>query len=46
MIEYEYYEIEYLKINSKLPLESFEVDINVREIKPREIYNKIKKYKL
>lgn len=46
MIEYEYYEIEYLKINSKLPLESFEVDINVREIKPREMYDRIKEYEL
>lgn len=46
MIEYEYYEIEYLEINGQIPEKAFEVDINIREIKPREVYDRIKKYEL
>lgn len=46
MVEYEYYEIEYLDINPKLPLELFKVSPNVTEIKPKEVYERIKKHKL
>ena len=46
MKENEYCEIDYIAINPDIPLEEFKVDTNVTEIKPKAIYEKVKKYGL
>lgn len=46
MVEYEYYEIDYLEINPKLSLDLFQVDVNLTEIKPKVFYDRLQKHKL
>ncbi|OYQ48680.1 hypothetical protein CHU92_00550 [Flavobacterium cyanobacteriorum] len=44
MKKYEYYEIEYLAINSKLSVEDFKVNTNLKEVKPLIYYERFQQY--
>ncbi len=44
MKNYEYYEVEYLAINSQLSADDFKVDFDVKEIKPKIYYEELQQY--
>ncbi len=46
MTAYEYYEVDYLSINSDIPLEEFKVDTTQTEVRPKSIYENVKKFGL
>lgn len=46
MHETEYAVIEYIEINPDIPLETFKVDTNVTEVKPKTLYENVQKHGL